>query len=342
MPRRLVDITVEKVAAVDAPANRRSFLIVKRADADVEVDKAVWTTEYINSLPDDCFAVIEPGGEKDEEGKTVPRSLRHLPYKNREGQIDIPHLRNALARLPQTHISDELKEKARRKLLAAAKEVGIEVSKSDSLALWEKFVKALRDIFSGESSTTQAENTGLQSAEKHASGGESNMADQNTNGTVAKNTVELPEELKKRFEELEKKAAEAEELRKRVEEAERIAKEEREARERAEIRKRAESYANAGPVDDIADVLFKAYQAGKEYGEKLEALFRAAHERIARGELFREIGGNGSGSTQAEAKLMAKAEEIRKADPKLTKEQAFAKACEENPDLYLEYRREAR
>lgn len=90
-------------------------------------DMGKWSTAYINDLPDDCFAYIEPGGTKDEQGKTTPRSLRHLPYKNHKGEIDVPHLRNALARLPQTDIPLEAKRKALRKLIVAAKEAGVEV-----------------------------------------------------------------------------------------------------------------------------------------------------------------------------------------------------------------------
>jgi hypothetical protein len=86
---------------------------------------AVWDTAYIDSLPDSSFAVIEPGGKKDAEGKTVPRSLRHLPYKDASGKIDKPHLRNALARLPQTNISSDLKMQAMHKLHAASGKMGV-------------------------------------------------------------------------------------------------------------------------------------------------------------------------------------------------------------------------
>jgi DNA-binding XRE family transcriptional regulator len=86
---------------------------------------AVWTQAQINDLPDSSFAVIETGGEKDSEGKTKPRSLRHLPYKDASGKVDLPHLRNALARLDQTSISSDLKKKARTKLENAAKEAGV-------------------------------------------------------------------------------------------------------------------------------------------------------------------------------------------------------------------------
>ena len=63
--------------------------------------KAEWDTAYINNLPDRAFACIDPGGKKDDEGKTVPRSLRHYPHHNAGGDLDLPHLRNALSRLAQ-------------------------------------------------------------------------------------------------------------------------------------------------------------------------------------------------------------------------------------------------
>jgi len=85
------------------------------------VAEAKWTTAYINNLPDSSFAYIEPGGKKDSEGKTVPRSLRHLPYRDENGRIDKPHLLNALARLPQTKLSAEAKAEARRKLCSAVR-----------------------------------------------------------------------------------------------------------------------------------------------------------------------------------------------------------------------------
>jgi hypothetical protein len=85
-----------------------------------QVAEAEWDTQYINDLPDSAFAYIESGGEKDEQGKTKPRSLRHLPFKNAQGNIDHDHLVNALARLPQT-TSDVAKTTAKKKLCAAVK-----------------------------------------------------------------------------------------------------------------------------------------------------------------------------------------------------------------------------
>ena len=53
----------------------------------------------------------------------------HLPIHDEE------HVRNAIARFNQTSFeSAEAKEKARRKVLAAAKRHGIEVAKDDNIA----------------------------------------------------------------------------------------------------------------------------------------------------------------------------------------------------------------
>ncbi|MEM4310950.1 MAG: hypothetical protein QXX95_00980 [Nitrososphaerales archaeon] len=88
----------------------------------------LWSRRYINDLPDEAFAVILPGGKKDEEGKTTPRSLRKLPHHKKEVKdpdedrtVDIPHLRNALARLPQIKIPQKYREQAQKHLEKHAK-----------------------------------------------------------------------------------------------------------------------------------------------------------------------------------------------------------------------------
>lgn len=96
------------------------------AAGELTLQERVWTRRYINDLPDSAFAVIEPGGRKDEEGKTVPRSLRHLPHHNASGAVDIPHLRSANSRVKQmTNLSEELREKALEHLDAHKRELGI-------------------------------------------------------------------------------------------------------------------------------------------------------------------------------------------------------------------------
>ena len=84
-----------------------------------EVVKADMTSKEINDLPDSDFAYIEPGGTKDKDGNTIPRSNRHFPIQ------DAAHVRNALARAPQSPFGKQ----AMPKILAAAKKFDIKVSK---------------------------------------------------------------------------------------------------------------------------------------------------------------------------------------------------------------------
>jgi HK97 family phage prohead protease len=98
--------------------------------------KAVWTTAYVNTLPDSAFLYVEGGGTKDSDGKTVPRSLRHFPYKNDSGAVDLPHLRNALARIPQSNLPQDVKDRLTAKaqrLLDSAKSADVTARPVDPL-----------------------------------------------------------------------------------------------------------------------------------------------------------------------------------------------------------------
>lgn len=84
--------------------------------------RAQMAASSINDLPDSDFAYIEPGGTKDATGKTVPRSKRHFPIH------DAAHVRNALARAPQSPYGKQ----AMPKIKAAAKKFGIKVEQSNA------------------------------------------------------------------------------------------------------------------------------------------------------------------------------------------------------------------
>lgn len=86
---------------------------------------AEMSAKAINDLPDSAFAYIEPGGKKDDQGKTTPRSKRHFPIH------DAAHVRNALARASQSPFGKQ----AMPKILAAAKKFGIEVDKEKRSAM---------------------------------------------------------------------------------------------------------------------------------------------------------------------------------------------------------------
>lgn len=95
-----------------------------RSEAQMDEDdeasgkRAVLGTKDRNDLPDSAFAYIEPGGKKDADGKTVPRSLRHFPI------MDAAHVRNALSRIGA---GAKFGDEAKAKVHAAAKKFKIDV-----------------------------------------------------------------------------------------------------------------------------------------------------------------------------------------------------------------------
>lgn len=75
------------------------------------------TTEKRDRLKDGSFAYIDKGGE------------RHLPIN------DETHVRNAISRFDQTDFEDgSEKQKAARKVMAAARKHGIDVEESSAVA----------------------------------------------------------------------------------------------------------------------------------------------------------------------------------------------------------------
>ncbi len=105
-----VDLAIEKLS-LGAALSRDEADLLSRAVLELY---AQWTQAYINDLPDSSFAYIAPGGEKDEEGKTTPRSLRYLPHHDAVGALDMPHLRNGLSRVAQTDLPADAQAEARR------------------------------------------------------------------------------------------------------------------------------------------------------------------------------------------------------------------------------------
>lgn len=87
------------------------------------VEKAAWSAAQVNDFPDSSFLYIKPGGKKDAGGKTAPRTNRMFPVRDGNGNLDVAHLRNAIARAPQANVPDDVKRKVQeqaRRLLAEA------------------------------------------------------------------------------------------------------------------------------------------------------------------------------------------------------------------------------
>lgn len=125
--------------------------------------------------------------------------------------------------------------------------------------------------------------------------------------------------------------------------------------ENADLKKRLDEQTNAGAVETFkkravaaglqeadGETMRKAFSGDAVAAETLEKRFaeikKAADEAIRVGRVFGEFGTAKAAPGSPQAALEAKADELRKADPKLSKEQAYAKAFEANPEIAQEVR----
>jgi len=299
LPRKLVDLEVHAVAGVDKAANRRRFLVVKRAEESEDATTADHdgiANEKDQSILKAAWSIIAKHlglSAKDATVQEASRIIEALPEAKEKGDTNMAQTGTQNVDL------DAILKDASDEVKAAVKAAF--AKQEEKLAELQKQVDEL------------------------SKKGEGNADDINK--------ADLPEHVRKRLEDLEKRAKEAEE----------IAKAEREARVRAEIRKRAEGYANVGEVEKIAEAIYKAQSVSAEFAEQLETLLKSAHERIEKGDLFKEFGsGAGDSASTAWGKIEAAAAEIMKATPSMTRPQAIAKALEANPELEKAYYEEVR
>jgi hypothetical protein len=155
--------------------------------------------------------------------------------------------------------------------------------------------------------------------------------------------------LKAHDDELVELRKEADDEKSKADEAIEIAKSERETRETREYIAKSEQLDQLAKDDsEFGKVLKSIGQAERDghlpegTGTALDEVLKAANEAVEKGALFAENGRGGHGGDNSEgwAKVEAAAAELRKADPSLSKEQAVAKALEDDPSLYDETRRE--
>jgi hypothetical protein len=137
-----------------------------------------------------------------------------------------------------------------------------------------------------------------------------------------------------------------ESIRKRLEEADAVAKaaqeelqKSKDAAEAAEFVAKAKEL-QAGDADMIGGLLLRVAK-GKTTAEDaatVEAVLKSAASVTATSELFKSLGtaGDDKALEPGEA-LLAKAKELKAADPSLTDAVAYEKALEQNPSLYTEY-----
>lgn len=150
MGKSLKDIVINSFRVVDAGDNPEAHIVLlkNKGGQSIEIEdlmKAVWTTAYINDLPDGSFLYISPGGKKDSDGKTVPRNLRHFPYKDSSGKVDAIHVRNALARIPQANVPQEAKNRATAHARRVLADINKEIT-NENLMKGVEYVMTIEEI----------------------------------------------------------------------------------------------------------------------------------------------------------------------------------------------------
>lgn len=189
-----------------------------------------------------------------------------------------------------------------------------------------------------------AENAILKMSEKHKGYMDSaDMSDKEKSAFMSKSPDERDQHMKdnpleKRLPaDVQKRLAEADALQKRL-----AALEEKD--ELAAITKRAvEEY---GLPAEFGAVLQKAERGDKEaiakLGTKIGELTRSRDEALRVGGVFKEFGTSRGADGDAMQQLLAKRDELRKLDPSLTQEKAFAKVYADpaNRDLVAQEKRE--
>jgi hypothetical protein len=109
-----------------------------------------WDTKFINSLPNSSFAACESGVDS--------KNGRHLPHHNKSGggtanvNLDLPHLRNALARANQVKpvgktSADSLKKKCMNHLNKHRSALKSESEKSDIDDVSKKLIAEIEHLY---------------------------------------------------------------------------------------------------------------------------------------------------------------------------------------------------
>ncbi|MGH9889025.1 MAG: XkdF-like putative serine protease domain-containing protein [bacterium] len=114
LARELLPVGDRLATAIEAEMPALAGALYNARPVLEDLAKAQWSRAFINDLPDDAFLYIEPGGTKDDAGKTIPRSLRHFPFRDQDGDVDVPHLHNATARIPQSTAAGLTADKKQR------------------------------------------------------------------------------------------------------------------------------------------------------------------------------------------------------------------------------------
>lgn len=101
----------------------------------------------------------------------------------------------------------------------------------------------------------------------------------------------------------------------------------------SDVVKRVTPLTMIGKADDIGALIHKMAKVDKAAAEQIEAIFKALNERLAKSALFTENGSSRNGITKATEEIQKLAEEMVRKDAKVSIEKARMEVRKSNPDL---------
>jgi len=326
MAKSLKDFFLKFVSVVDKGDNPEAKILLFKS-AEEDLDKAVWTTAYMNDLPDSAFLYIESGGEK-KDGKTQGNK-RHFPYKNAEGKIDLPHLRNAIARIPQANVPQDVKDRCQARARRLLGELNKMIEGGVVMKTFEELIKEL--------SKEDAKLVTDELKVKDEKIGELEKNQKEPAKKVEPSDEELLKSVDPKIRELVEKAQkDTKEAKEKADKLEKANKEKEDELKKEALSKEAEKLGNIGATKEELVEIFTKVEP--EILEKIKAVLTADNTALEGNALIKAVGSDKDlGDKKAIDEIEEKAEELRKVEPKLTKEQARTKVLKENPDLYKKY-----
>lgn len=301
MATQLTDIELDEVSLVDKGANQEAHVVIVKRSPLRRFTDWLLNKNYDVMTPQPMSAVIA----------------------NAEAMANVERLMMALHESLESIAGSDLEPEDK---LALMQQSAAEFAEATSEI---EIMKSLRETVEAMSSlddipSALAEITKALGDEGEAQG--EDMTEQ-VKAEPSSVDVEKSDEVQKALKsEIEKREA----LEKRLAEMERVAK-------RAEVQTRVEKSMGAIPgasASDLVEVLMAvADGAGIEVASKVEAMLTASSAAIAESVVLDEVGKAAGAEVDAMSRARAIADEMRKENPKMSKEVALAKAFEQNPEL---------
>lgn len=339
MPNKLVDIKIKEVSGVGSPANMRKFLIVKSAapgnslrgkliniikqylppktDGALTFGRAYAYETLDNQLYDMMY----------DAGRALRESIKSI-MADTTITDKMAYINASLAEFSQV-VSDAFAT-ALAAIAGTTPAATIKNKEGNNMPITEEVLKGLPEEVRNEVLELQKKAEQIDTLQKQL------QELQKSSGQQAANSVEevlkgLPPQVQNIITDLQKRAQVAEE----------IAKAEREARITKEYVAKAAQFTHLGiNAEEFGPILKSLAETNPEGYAKLEATLKSLNTVVEKSVLLEEIGKSNSAAAGAWERIEKRAEEIRKSEPGLTKEQAIARVMRDDPQLYAEYVKE--